>query len=207
MKSTILRSGVALACALGLAACGGGDGDQYLQGSLYNVTQEGLVLQNNGGSDLAVKPDANGQFTFFQFPDRVSTDDSFNITVKAIPANAEKCEPVDASGHANYYTIRRISVVCTIKQHGLNVHVRGLTADATGLVIVNGADSKTVTPDNTGDIVVAMSKVNQDAFYGVKVLTQPAGKSCTVTGGDPATNNGSGKVGATDVDNVVVTCS
>ena len=45
MKSSILRAGVvALACALGLSACGGGSGDLYLTGSVLNVTKDGLVL-------------------------------------------------------------------------------------------------------------------------------------------------------------------
>ena len=94
MKSSILRAGVALACALGLAACGGGDGDLYLTGTITGgVTKDGLVLQNNGGDDLAISANA----TSFQFANRVSTDDQFNITVKSTPSNVEKCYPVNGS--------------------------------------------------------------------------------------------------------------
>ena len=35
----------ALACALGLAACGGGDGDLYLQGSVTGVNKDGKLVE------------------------------------------------------------------------------------------------------------------------------------------------------------------
>jgi hypothetical protein len=201
MKSTILRSGVALACALGLAACGGG-GDLNLSGQIQGVTEPGLVLQNNGGNDLAVAVNQNtGLYDSFIFPGRVSTDDNFNITVKAVPSNVDHCNVINGSGHANYYTIGQIGIQCIPKTHKLTVQVNGLTTS--GLVLVNGADKVTVQPNQTS---VAMADVNQDANYGVTVLTQPTGQSCKVSGGGDA-NNGSGKVGATDVTNVVVTCS
>jgi hypothetical protein len=102
MKSSILRAGVvALACAVGLSACGGGDGDLNLYGSLYNVTKDGLVLQNNGGHDLAVTADNSTSYTTFQFADRISTDDEFNITVKSIPDNNSECHPVNGKARAD----------------------------------------------------------------------------------------------------------
>ena len=76
----------ALACALGLSACGGGSGDLPLAGTITGgVTKDGLVLQNNGGDDLAVPAGA----TSFQFAEPLSTDDEFNITVKSMPSNVE----------------------------------------------------------------------------------------------------------------------
>lgn len=202
MKSTILRSGVALACAMSLAACGGG-GDLYLQGAVSGVTEDGLVLQNNGGNDTAVTVDsATGYYDMFQFSNRVTTDDTYNITVKSKPSNVEDCTVNNASGHANYYTIQQISVVCTAKQHHLFVNVAGLTTD--GLELVNGNDS---LPVPAGSTKVQMKDVSQDSPYGVKVLKQPNGQTCTVTGGNGTANNGSGKVGADDITNVTVTCS
>src|SRR5881398_1918549 len=87
MKSSTLRAGIALACALGLSACGGGSGDLYLGGSVSGITRDGLVLTNNGGNDLAVLAGS----TTFQFSNRVSTDDEFDIEVKTLPSNIEKC--------------------------------------------------------------------------------------------------------------------
>jgi len=172
MKSTILRSGVALACALGLAACGGGSGDLYLQGGVQGVTKDGLVLQNNGGHDTAVVVDSTGRYSSFTFADRISTDDEFNITVKAVPSNVEKCEVRNGHSHANYYTIQQVAVVCTIKVHKLTVTVNGLTKP--GLVLVNGADR---VPVNANATTADMAPVYEDAAYGMDVLTQPQGQT------------------------------
>jgi hypothetical protein len=197
MKSSILRAGVvALACALGLSACGGGSGDLYLTGAVYNVTKDGLVLQNNGGDDTAVV----SPYTSFQFNNRVSTDDQFNVTVKSIPSNAESCTVNNAKARANYYTIAQISVTCTIKLHALTASIKNLTGS--GLVIVNGADRHDVPAGTTS---VPMAKVGEDGAYGVTVLTQPAGQTCTVSGG--SSGNGSGIMGATEDTTVTVTCS
>lgn len=198
MKSSILRAGVvALACALGLSACGGGDGDLYLTGTISGVTKDGLVLQNNKGDDLAVPT----PYTSFQFGTRVSTDDQFNITVKSLPSNNEACTVNNGSARANYYTIAQITITCTIKQHNLSVAVANLKTD--GLVIVNGTDRQTVS---AGATLVPMAKVYEDGAYGITILQQPTGQTCAVSGGD--NGKGSGTVGATDlVGNVVVTCA
>lgn len=198
MKSSILRAGVvALACALGLSACGGGSGDLYLTGTVNNVTKDGLVLTNNGGDDTAVPY----PYTSFQFGQRISTDDMFDIQVKSIPSNAEECHPVNGKARANYYTIQQIVVTCTIKTHPLTVSVQNLTGS--GLVVVNGADRHDVP---AGTTKVDMAKVYEDGAYGVTVLTQPAGQTCTVSGG--SSGNGSGIMGSAEAGTTVtVTCS
>jgi len=198
MKSSILRAGVvALACALGLSACGGGSGDLYLAGAVVNVTKDGLVLQNNGGDDTAVV----APYTSFQFGNRVSTDDQFNITVKSIPSNANECVVNNGKARANYYTIGQISVTCSIKQHALTANIVGLTTS--GLVIINGADRHDVP---AGTQTVQMATVNEDGAYGVTVLQQPSGQACTVSGGGGA-NNGTGTMGATETTTVTITCT
>ncbi|KGF81013.1 hypothetical protein IA69_14650 [Massilia sp. JS1662] len=199
MKSSILRAGVvALACALGLSACGGGSGDLYLTGAVYNVTKDGLVLTNNG-EDLAVTT----PYTSFQFNNRISTDDQFNITVKSVPSNVEKvsdCVVNNGKARANYYTIAQISVTCTIRKRALTATINNLTGS--GLVLINGADKQTVAAGTTS---VKMSPVNEDGPYGVTVLTQPTGQTCTVSGG--SSGNGSGIMGATETTTVTVTCA
>ncbi|MCS0615502.1 hypothetical protein NX783_22415 [Massilia kyonggiensis] len=199
MKSSILRAGVvALACALGLSACGGGSGDLYLTGAVYNVTKDGLVLTNNG-EDLAVTT----PYTSFQFNNRISTDDQFNITVKSVPSNVEKvsdCVVNNGKARANYYTIAQISVTCTIRKRALTASINNLTGS--GLVLINGADKQTVA---AGTNTVKMAPVNEDGAYGVTVLTQPTGQTCTVSGG--SSGNGSGIMGATETTTVTVTCA
>jgi hypothetical protein len=199
MKSSTLRAGLALACALGLSACGGGSGDLYLTGQITGgVTADGLILQNNGGDDLVVPAGAAS----FQFANRISTDDEFNITVKQAPTNSsvDKCHVLNGKARANYYTIGQIYVSCDINQIALSVTVNGLTG--AGLTLVNGSDKKDVPAGTTN---VVMAPVYQDGPYAVKVLNQPAGQTCTVTGGD--TGTGTGTVKATPITNVVVNCS
>jgi hypothetical protein len=200
MKSSILRAGVvALACALGLSACGGGSGDLYLQGSVYNVTKDGLVLTNNGGNDTAVV----APYTAFQFSNRVSTDDPFEIKVKSVPSNVEKptdCVVTNGKARANYYTISQIRVDCKIRQRALTASIVNLKGS--GLVIVNGSDRHDVP---AGTTTVPMAGVNEDGPYAVTVLQQPAGQTCTVSGG--GNGNGGGNMGATESTTVTVTCS
>lgn len=201
MKSSILRAGVvALACAVGLSACGGGSGDLNLYGALYNVNKDGLVLQNNGGQDLAVTAANSNNYSTFQFPDRLSTDDEFNITVKSVPTNNDACKVINGKARANYYTIQQVQIQCTIKQVPLTVTINNLKTS--GLVLVNGADRKDVPAGATSQV---MAQVFVEGAYGVTILQQPTGQTCTVSGGD--NGQGSGKVPLTPVTNVAVNCA
>jgi hypothetical protein len=196
MKSSILRAGVALACALGLAACGGGDGDQYLAGSITSgVTKDGLVLTNNGGDDLAVPAGA----TRFQFSQRISTDDQFKIEVKSYPSNVKPngCHIFNGSARANYYTIAQITMYCEIKTHPLVIKINGLSTS--GLVVINGTDRQPVA---AGATTQTMNPVFEDGPYGITILQQPTGQTCSVS-------NGTGTMGSTDENNnnVVVNCA
>ena len=196
MKSSTLRAGVALACALSLSACGGGSGNLPLTGVISGgVTKDGLTLTNNGGDPLVIAANA----TTFQFSKLLSTDDEFNIGFSSKPTNVENCYVLNGHARANYYTIAQVQVYCVIRQVNLTVQITGLTG--TGLKLVNGTDQETVA---AGATTFPMAKVYQDGTYAVKVLTQPAGQTCTVSGGD--TGNGSGTAGANDVTSVAVTC-
>ncbi|MFC0254157.1 hypothetical protein [Massilia consociata] len=191
MKSSNLRAGVALACALALSGCGGSDGDMFLGGEFAGVTKPGLVLQNNGGSDLPITPTGNGSGRF-AFAELVETDSRYSVTVKSTPSNAEKCEVSNGTGKVAF-DITNIYVYCTIKTHALTGTITGLTGN---LVLVNGSDR---IPVAAGATTFAMSRVNEDAPYGVAILTQPDNQTCTVA-------NGSGTMGTSDVSNVTVSC-
>ncbi|MFN3789162.1 hypothetical protein [Massilia sp.] len=192
MKSSYLRAGAALACALALSACGGGDGDRVISGSFSGVTRPGLVLQNNGGSDLVINPTNDGSGRFY-FPDMVETDSDYNVTAKSFPSNAETCKVTNGKGKVAI-DINTIYVECTIRQHELKGTVNGLTGN--NLVLVNGSDRVAVPAGATS---FTMAKVNEDAPYGVAVLTQPDNQTCTVA-------NGSGTVGQAAITNVTVNC-
>lgn len=194
MKSIYLRASAALACALALSGCGGSDNTYYLGGAVYGVTKEGLVLTNNGGSDYAVPVPSTGTGSgSFWFPGGIGQDDKYNIEVKSVPSNVEKCEVFYGSGRA-VYDVGNISVVCTYKTHALTGSVTGLTGE---LILVNGSDRKAVP---AGATTFAMDNVAEDLPYGISVLQQPAGQTCTVA-------NGVGTMGTSDINNVAVTCT
>jgi len=181
MKSSILYAGAALACALGLSACGGGDGDLPLAVSIAGgVTKAGLVLVNRGNGEEVAVPAGAGSVQFTKY---LSTDDEFNIEVKATPSNVEKCTVSNGKARANYYTVYTTvpSVFCTIKTHDLGVTVNGLTG--AGLVLVNGSDKQAVTANAGAAVTVPMAKVPEDGPYGVTILSQPDTQTCAISGG------------------------
>lgn len=186
MKSSILYAGAALACALGLSACGGGDGNLPLTVTIAGgVTKTGLVLVNkSNGDEIAVPAGALS----VQFPKYLSTDDEFNIDYKTLPSNVDKCTFTNNKARANYYTVYTSvpTVFCTIKLHPLTVTVKGLTD--TGLVLVNGSDRQPVTPNGGADVAVKMADIPEDGPYGVTILSQPGTsttqtQTCSISGG------------------------
>ena len=193
MKNSILRTGVALACAVSLASCGGGNtGTLVLGGSASGVTLSGLVIQNNNGADLTIAPTTTGETTFV-FKDYVPTDSVYNVTVKSKPSNVVDCSVVNGKGNTGLYSVYTVKVVCVITTKTLTGKVTGLDGQ-TGLILANGADQVRVTAN--GDF--AMAPVSLGYPYGVTVLQQPVGANCTVA-------NGVGTV-TDNVANVAVTC-
>jgi len=191
-----LRAGIALACALSLSACGGSSGNLYISGTAFNVTKPGLVLTNNGGDDLAV--DASGRFIFAKL---VDTDAGYNVQVKSVPTNVEKkedCIVIRGSGKA-VFSVSDIEVICTIRSHALGGTIIGL-AGASNLVLVNGSDRKDIAPAATATQTFAMAPVPEDSAYGISILRQPDGRTCTV-------EKPSGKMLTADINDIVVRCT
>jgi hypothetical protein len=192
-----LRAGLALACALSLSACGGGDGDVYIGGTAYGVTKAGLVLTNNGGDDLAV-PAGGGPFFF---PRRVETDAGYDVKVKSVPPNVDginDCVVTGGSGKA-VFNINTVEVRCKIRTHALTGNIIGL-GNASGLVLVNGTDRQAIAPTGAEPQPFAMARVSEDLPYGITILNQPEGRTCAV-------ENASGQMRETDIGNVVVRCT
>ncbi len=191
MKSLTLRSSVALACALSLAACGGGSGNLQLAGSVSGVTMAGLVLINNSnGEKLEI---AAGQSVFY-FTKLLNSDENFDITIATPPDNAD-CTVTNGKGKTGSYNISSVYVSCIVKTHALGGTITGL--DTNGLVLVNGADKITV---NAGAQSFDFAKVGEGAPYGVTILTQPAPRTCRVT-------DGVGTMAKADIKNIVVACN
>lgn len=192
MNSLYMRSGAALLCAATLAACGGGGGgSMLLGGSISGMNRGPLVLTNNGGADLTIKDPASS----FVFPGTVEGDASFNIQVKSSPTGQE-CKANNNTGKANYYSVSQTQIICTTFDYQLGGTITGL--DTLGLVLANGSSTVSLVPGMSSFVFPA--KVPNGAPYGVSVLAQPAGKTCTVA-------NFSGIMPIADKLDLVVTCN
>lgn len=194
MIRSTLRAGVALACALSLSACGGGDGEFYLGGNVYGINKGNLVLKNesNGATVTLTQPGS------FFFPDLVDADSDYNVVVESVPDNIagkEACTVTKGKGKATF-NINTILVVCTINTHKLTGTITGL-GDKSGLVLVNGNNRVEVPAGATS---FAMADVPEDSPYGITVLQQPADRNCTVA-------NGTGTMLKADIANVQVNCT
>jgi hypothetical protein len=196
MKSLYLRSGLALLCAVILSACGGGDGSLQLSGSISGLTKDGLVLINtNTGEKLSVPINSSS----FIFTKLASTDEQFNVIVDTQPANA-KCTASNNTGKANVYTAYYIAITCTNDPYTLGGVVYGLKSS--GLILTNGPDTVGVLPNGGADVSYTFpTKVANGSPFGVTVLSQPAGQTCTV---DPT--KAVGTMPATDALQMYVTC-
>lgn len=194
MKKTYLRAGVAaMACALGLSACGGSSGQLVLGGYISGLTKESVTLQNNGKHDYTVTPAMLGTLGQFAFPDLIGVDEQYNVTVTKWPSNVERCDVAYGSGRSAF-NVSSVRVTCILKTQTLGGTVSGLTSGS--LVVVNGNDKLEIT--SSGKFAMP-AKVGQDIPYGVTILSKPDNLTCTVA-------NGSGTMGTEDVSNVAITC-
>ncbi len=161
-------------------------------GSVSGLAGTGLVLQDNGGSNLSVT--ANGTFTFTT---AVNSGSAYKVTVLTQPASpAQVCVVTGGSGTANA-NVTNVAVACTTTTYTIGGSVSGLTGS--GLVLQdNGGNNLPISANGNFTFTTA---IDSGATYKVTVLTQPSNpaQTCAVT-------NGSGTATA-NVTNVAVACT
>ncbi|MCC2632611.1 MAG: hypothetical protein K0S48_497 [Ramlibacter sp.] len=190
MKAKLL--GAALLAALALAACGG-KASFTVSGTIIGLTNQGLVLQNNGADPLPVQAGA----TSFSFPNSISYGKEYNVTVKTHPEHMT-CEPQNGTGSAGRTASINVVINCAQNTYALGGTISNLKGE--GLVLINGsaggqlALAKDATEFTMGQIPVGTA-------YGLSVLTQPKNptQQCTIA-------NGTGVMGDGDRRNVIITC-
>ena len=185
MKNLFLRSGAALACALSLAACGGGSANLGLGGTVRGLTKPGLILKN-GNASVTVDGVSTGADIPFLFTELLKSDESFDV--EPFPPEGTVCTPTYNKGKTGAYSITNILITCYNIPQELSGVIKGLTG--TGLVLNNGPVQLPITAgatsfnfavrDSSGKIT---SGVGQGEPFGVTVLTQPQGQTCTVANG------------------------
>ena len=151
----------------------------------------GLVLQDNGGDDLAFGSD--GTLSFAQ---QVPSAGAFAVTVKSQPMSpAQLCVVSAPAGGTIGGSAANVAVTCTTRTFAIGGTVRGL--GGSGLVLQdNGKDDLQL---NANGSFVFPIQVASGAAFAVTIKTQPAGPPCSLSGA-------SGTVGNADVTSVLVTC-
>lgn len=184
-----LLAAVALVAAVaGLAACGGYSSIS-IGGSVTGLTTDGLVLAN-GSNTVAVPANA----TSYTFPQQIGNYASYSVSIQTQPARLT-CVVGNNVGTASGVDINWINVSCAPNTFALGGTVTNLTG--TGLRLTNGSDTVDVAAGAT--TFTFPTKVADGSVYGVAVLQQPTGQTCTVT-------NGTAVMGPADVTSVQVNC-
>jgi len=168
-------------------------------GTVSGLSGSGLVLQVNGGNNLAVS--ANGAFTFST---SLAAGSSFLVAVLTQPSNpSQSCAVTNGVGSVTTSNVASIQVTCTVSSpppsnYTIGGTVSGLTSS--GLVLQdNGSDNLTV---NTNGAFTFATPLAAGSSYLVTVLTQPSNpaQSCAVS-------NSFGYVATSKVTTVQVTCT
>lgn len=180
--------------AAALAACGG-KASFTLGGSISGLANQGLILQNNGGNDLPV----NAGATSFSFPNGISYGTEYKVSIKQQPDHMT-CAFLGGTevGSAGHTTSINIVLSCSQNAYTVGGTVEGLTGG--DLVLVNGSATGSFTVTKGATSFTVPGTIPVGTAYGVTVLTQPAGQTCSVS-------NGSGVMGDAARTNIVVKCT
>lgn len=104
MRRLVKVAAVSALAVVGLSACVGGS----VGGTVSGLVGSGLVLQINGGDDLAIS--ANGSFTF---DTKLASGSSYAVTVKTQPTSpSQTCTVDNGSGTVGFKAITNVSVTC-----------------------------------------------------------------------------------------------
>jgi hypothetical protein len=161
-----------------------------LGGQVFGLTKGEVVLENNG--QVKTVPVNSSSYFFDQM---LRNDEDFNVTIKSWPASMT-CSMSNNKGRTGSFSIQNANLSCFTNPYALGGEIKGLD-NASGLVLVNGADQIVIPAGAVEFTMPAM--VGDGSPYGVTILAQPAGRSCTVV-------NGVGTMGNAAVKTVLVTC-
>jgi hypothetical protein len=201
MKSAIIRPALLIAVLAGLAACGG-KAMFTVGGTIQAPEYPGLVL-SSGGNDLAIA----AHQTTFAFPQQIEYGAAYTVSIKSQPAHSScalgqgvinNTITTAATDTAGRLATINVGVFCNLLTHHLGGTITGL-GSAEGLVLANGSLGGTVTVLKDSVIFTFANSVAYGQSYGVTILKQPTGKTCTVT-------DGVGQMADVDIASVKVNC-
>lgn len=141
-------------------------------GTITGLSGTGLILQNNGGDDLAVSAGS----TSFVFNTSIAPAGSYNVTILQQPTG-QSCTVNNGSGSNVFSNVTNINITCSVLTYTIGGTVSGLTG--AGLVLQNnGGDD---LPISAGASSFQFSTpVDYGGSYAVAISQQPAGQTCTI---------------------------
>ena len=185
-------------CALSLlaAACDNNGSVPFFPitvGGSVSGLAPGATLQLQVDGDRAMTVTANGSFTL---PQAMPIGALYIVTVFAQPAG-QSCVVSNGSGTVGPRPVASVLVSCTTQDHTVGGTVTGLLGGRTLVLEDNGGNATPVSGNGSFSFATTVAGGSN---YAVTVFTQPAGQTCSVT-------NGSGTIGASDVQDVEINCS
>ncbi len=140
-----------------------------ISAAVSGLTGTGLVLQDNGGSNLSIP--SNGTYTFSM---QINAGGTYDVTVLTQPTG-QTCTVTSPTGTANSNVT--VTVTCVAITYTISATVSGLTG--TGLVLQDNGGSNLSIPSN--GTYAFTTTIPPGGSYDVTILTQPSGQSCTVS--------------------------
>lgn len=196
--ATILSKVLGICGLINMIGCGGGTTSMTgpvtftIGGTVSGVTGSGMVLQDNGASNLSIVAGS----TTFTFTTPIASGSAYSVTVFKQPSSpSQNCTVTNGTGTAGA-NVTNVQVTCTTPTtYTIGGTVSGLSGP--GLVLQDdGGDSLPVSANGT--FTFPTSLTNQ-ASYIVTTSAQPGGQVCSVL-------NGMGIVVSANVTNVFVSC-
>ena len=159
-------------------------------GSVSGLTGAGLVLEDNGGDDVAITKAGT-----FAFATSVQSGQPYSVSIRQQPTG-QTCALSAASGSVGTGSITSILVNCSTNTYAIGGSISGLA----GTVLIQDSGGDNLTLNANGTFAFAMPVKSGDA-YSVTVKTQPSSPTqvCTVT-------NDSGTIAAAIVTNIQIAC-
>ena len=170
-----------------------------LGGTVSGLTGSGLVLQNNGSSNLTIAPGASS----FTFPGELAAGTAYRVTAGTQPfAPWQTCTVANGTGTANA-AVSNVAIACAVNQYTVGGTITGLAG--AGLTLqLNGGTPLAVAAGATSFVFGAVPSMTT---YTLTVATQPTGpvQICSVVTGGGASGPGSQVTGA-NITTAVIDC-
>ncbi len=157
-------------------------GTLIIGGSVSGLAGTGLILQNNGGGNLAIS--ANGNFQFATF---MISGAAYNVTILTQPTGPiQTCTITNGTGTATA-NVNNIQIVCPAVFHSIGGQTVGLYVpsgqNANMVLQNNGGDNLTVNNDGAFTFVTPIANGSAyDVSIFVQAKTQP--QDCIAWGWD-----------------------